>query len=86
MSPEQGRVAAVRAVHEGRLLAYPYVIGVSEGVRDGEPALLVFVTRQVPPTELAPGEILPEEIDGVPVRVVVAGQVEPQPQPGHEEA
>jgi hypothetical protein len=90
MSPEQGHLAAVRAAHEPRLLAYPHVIGVAEGVHDGQPALLVFVTRREPPTEPAAGEILPEEIDGVPVRIIVAGQVEPQrqpqPRPGHEEA
>lgn len=78
MSPEQGRVAAVRAAHEARLRSYPNVVGVGEGERDGVPAVLVFVTRLVPESELGAGEALPEEIDGVPVAVVPVGDVRPQ--------
>ena len=85
MSPEQGRVAAVRAAHERRLLARPNVVGVGEGTRHGEPALLVFVTHRIPAAGLEPGDALPEEIDGVPVKVVEVGDVRPQQPPRQEE-
>lgn len=81
MSPEQGRVAAVRAGQEARLLGYPNVVGVGEGLRGGTPALLVFVTHKVPAAQLAPAELLPDEIDGVPIDVVPVGEVRAQAQP-----
>lgn len=79
MSPEQGRVAAVQAAREAELLAYPNVVGVAQGMRGGEPALLVLVTRKLPAGELSPAATLPDEIDGVPIDVVPVGDVRTQP-------
>jgi hypothetical protein len=46
------------------------------------PALLVFVTHLVPDSELEPDEVLPGEVDGVPIKVVPLGDVRPQQQAG----
>jgi hypothetical protein len=78
-------VAAVQARHERELLRYPNVVGVATGTptRGGQPAsaepcLLVLVTRKLPPSELGPGELLPREIEGVPIDVVeTGGPIEP---------
>jgi hypothetical protein len=77
--------AAVRARHEASLLGYPNVVAVAEGVRTrrgrptGERCLVVYVSRKVPRPELRPNEVLPAEIEGVPVDVVEAGPVEALP-------
>lgn len=76
---------AVRVRREQELLRYPHVVGVATGVRHvggeptDEPAILVFVDRKVPESELSAAEVLPRELDGVPVDVVEAGAVQPLP-------
>jgi hypothetical protein len=78
-------IAAVQARHERELLRYPNVVGVAPGtcIRRGkpvdEPCLVVYVGRKVPKGRLRRGEILPTEIDGVPVDVVEVGRIEPLP-------
>jgi hypothetical protein len=75
--------AAVLARHESELLRYPNVVGAAVGVRmregkpTGEPCLVIYVERKVPESELAEGEALPREVDGVPVDVVPVGRVRP---------
>ncbi|MCS7178093.1 MAG: hypothetical protein RML46_03020 [Anaerolineae bacterium] len=55
------------------------VVGVGIGLRQrggqytGELALIVSVTQKVPPEELAPGDLIPKEIEGIPVDVQVVG-------------
>jgi hypothetical protein len=76
-------VAAVQARHERELLRYPNVVGVATGTptRGGQPAggpaLLVLVSRKVPASELGPDELLPRELEGVPVDVVETGAIKP---------
>ena len=73
-------VAAVQARHERELLRYPNVVGVATGTltRPGQPAgLLVLVSRKLPASELRSDELLPREIDGVPVDVVDTGPIRP---------
>jgi hypothetical protein len=76
-------VEAVRARHEQELLRFLHVVGVATGLRTrpgsptGEPAILVFVDRKVSESELSPDDVLPRELDGVPVDVVEAGAVRP---------
>jgi hypothetical protein len=72
-------VAAVQARHQHELLRYPNVVGVATGTptAHGPPGLMVLVSRKVPASELAPGELLPQEIEGVPVHVVETGQIKP---------
>ena len=80
---ESAKIAEVRARREGELLRYPHVVGVTDGIRTrqgkptGEHCLVVLVERKVPETELDRGDMLPREIDGVPVDVVEVGKIEP---------
>ncbi|MGH2545603.1 MAG: hypothetical protein ACRDHJ_01860 [Actinomycetota bacterium] len=75
--------AAVLARHESELLRYPNVVGAAVGVRTrggkptGEPCLVIYVERKVPQSELAEGETLPRQVEGVPVDVVPVGRVRP---------
>ena len=65
------------------LMRYPNVVGVSEGTRirggmpTGERCVVVYVERKVPRDKLSPDEVLPSEVDGVPVDVVEVGPIEP---------
>lgn len=78
---EEQRISAVQARHEDELLRYPNVVGVATGIRarkgrpTGERCLVVYVERKVPSAKLAEHEILPREIDGVPVDVVEVGKI-----------
>ena len=80
-----GRIAEIRARHEAELMRYPHVVGVGEGIctrngkPTGEPCLVVFVERKVPPSELAKDETLPRRIEGIPVDVVEVGRIEALP-------
>lgn len=75
------RVTSVRAAHEARLLRYPNVVAVADGIRTrdgqptGEPCIVVYVSRKVPRERLSPDEVLPEQLDGVGVDVVPVGEV-----------
>jgi hypothetical protein len=83
MHPEDARIAEVRARHEAELLRYPNVVGLATGMRmrrgapTDEPCLVVYVERKLPPDQLAAGEQLPAELDGVPIDVVETGRVQP---------
>jgi len=81
LDDDRGRkLSDVRARHEDELLRYPNVVGVATGTRTrrGEPTeeacLVVYVERKVPAESLASGELLPAEIEGVPVDVVATGR------------
>lgn len=73
------QVDAVLRKHEARLLAYPNVVAVASGQRmrrgrpSKQPCVTVYVERKVPRAELAPADVLPEEIEGIPVDVVESG-------------
>ncbi|MEU9393417.1 hypothetical protein AB0D86_25885 [Streptomyces sp. NPDC048324] len=69
-----------RSLHEGRLMGLPNVKGVGTG-RDeatGRDVIVVFVTRKVPRDRLRDEDVVPEELDGVPVRVLAIGEVSAQ--------
>ncbi|HET6856307.1 MAG TPA: hypothetical protein VFH94_04330 [Streptomyces sp.] len=69
-----------RDLHESRLLQLANVTGVGIG-RDehsGADMIVVFVTRKVPRDRLRTEDVVPSELDGVPVRVVAIGDVEAQ--------
>lgn len=75
---------AVKARHEARLMQKANVVGVGVGFRerDGkltdEIALVVNVTRKLPRNQLAPEDLIPNEIDGVPVDVYETGEIQAQ--------
>jgi hypothetical protein len=82
LDAEAGSRAAVRARHEARLLAYPNVVGVTEGTRmrkgrlTNEPVIAVLVSRKVPRKSLTKASLLPSHIDGIPIDVVEVGPIE----------
>lgn len=75
---------AVKARHEARLMQKANVVGVGVGFRerDGkltdEIALVVNVTRKLPRNQLAPEDLIPNEIEGVPVDVYETGEIRAQ--------
>ncbi|MFD3840129.1 hypothetical protein ACFWWC_28335 [Streptomyces sp. NPDC058642] len=69
-----------RSLHEGRLMSLPHVTGVGTGKDEhtGEDVIIVFVTRKVPRDRLRNEDVIPDELDGVPVRVLAIGEVSAQ--------
>ncbi len=59
------------------------IVGVSDGFRTkngvltSEPCVVVYVARKIPKDELDPEDVLPYEMDGVPIDVVESGIVNP---------
>jgi hypothetical protein len=66
-------IQQARRRHEDALLNMTNVTGVGTSTDDaGRDVIVVFVTRKVPSTHLAVGDV-PEQIEGFPVRVVEIG-------------
>lgn len=78
------RIQAVKAAHEAELMAKANVVGVGigfrhqRGTRTDDVVLVVMVNKKLPRGELASGDIIPTQIDGVPVDVQEVGQISPQ--------
>jgi hypothetical protein len=76
---EMARIRAVKDAHTEELMAKANVVGVGIGLRScggqltGQPAIIVSVTHKVPRSDLAEQDILPSELDGVPVDVQAIG-------------
>jgi hypothetical protein len=79
--PATRNVIAVKQAHEDELMAKANVLGVGVGLRQrrgqrgDEIALIVLVTRKVPAGQLDPSDVIPREIDGVPVDVQEVGDL-----------
>ena len=58
----------------------PNVTGVGTGKDEatGRDVIIVFVTRKVPRDRLRDEDVVPEELEGVPVRVLAIGEVSAQ--------
>jgi len=75
------RALRVKQAHQEELLGKANVLGVGVGLRQrggllGEQvALVVLVRRKLPVSELAADDVIPGEIDGVPVDVQEVGEV-----------
>lgn len=75
------RVAEVKRAYQDELLAKANVVGLGIGQRQkagqetGEPALVVMVTQKVPVSQLAPEDVIPRQIEGVPVDVQEVGEI-----------
>jgi hypothetical protein len=78
---ETARALNVKEKHEPELLGKANVLGVGVGFRrragrpTGEICLIVMVRRKRPAHELAAGDLIPAEIDGVPVDVHEVGEI-----------
>ncbi len=79
MQEAYAKALAVQRNYETNLLSYPNVVGVGVGLRQvngqqtGNVALVVMVNKKFPVEELKPKDILPREIEGVPVDVQEVG-------------
>lgn len=78
------RASAVRAAHQAELMAKANVVGVGVGYRrvagkqTDQVALVVMVTEKLPDWQLAEEDMIPTEIDGVPVDVQEVGRLSAQ--------
>ena len=75
------RARAVKQIHQAELMAKANVVGLGVGLRQqggvntDAVALVVMVRKKLPVTQLAPGDRIPAEIDGVPVDVQEVGEI-----------
>jgi tartrate dehydratase alpha subunit/fumarate hydratase class I-like protein len=76
------RAQAVKRAHEEELLQKPNVVGVGVGLRQlgGEitdtVAVVVMVRRKHPRAKLVTEDLIPVEIEGVPVDVQEIGEIQ----------
>lgn len=77
-------IQAVKNAHEKDLMGKANVVGVGIGLRQqggertNEMALVVMVRRKVPRSQLSPDDVIPNEIEGVPVDVQKVGTIKAQ--------
>jgi len=75
------KIRAVRRTYEDELMAKANVVGVGVGYRQrggertDELALVVMVNKKVPDALLAPEDIIPTSLEGVPVDVQEVGEI-----------
>ena len=75
------RVSSVKEAFKEDLLAKPNVIGVGVGLREREGeltdeiVLVVLVTKKLPRKEIKADDLIPTEIEGVPVDVQEVGEI-----------
>ena len=75
------KAQAVKDAYSAFLMSKPNVVGVglglhkAEGQRTGQVGLVVMVSRKVPKEMLAPEDVIPDQIDGVPVDVREVGEM-----------
>jgi len=74
----------IKSRYESELLRKPNVVGVGVGLRrckgrlTDQPAIVVSVSQKQPREELAPDEMIPNELDGMPVDVQAVGRLRAQ--------
>ncbi len=75
------RLRRVKTRHEGELMRKANVVGVGIGLRrrrgelTDEAAIVVSVTHKVPRSKLDPEDVVPRELDGVPVDIEAVGRL-----------
>jgi hypothetical protein len=85
--PALERARAISRAHSDALLAKPNVVGVGLGYLAGSPTeltLVVMVEQKIPLSALAEDEIVPSEIEGLPVEVREVGEVSAQGEVGKQ--
>ncbi|MFS8204490.1 hypothetical protein ACLVWQ_38185 [Streptomyces sp. CWNU-52B] len=58
-------------------LAHVSGVGTGRDEESGEDVIVVFVTRKIPREELRPEDVVPDELEGVPVRVLAMEPPDP---------
>jgi hypothetical protein len=77
-------IQSVKARYEADLMKKPNVVGIGIGMPmhhgqpEGDPALIVNVSRKIPAEELSPEDRIPSTLDGVRVCVEEIGVVKAQ--------
>lgn len=77
-------IQAVKKAHEKDLMRKENVVGVGIGLRQqggertNDMVLVVMVRKKVPRSQLSPDDVIPAEIEGVPVDVQVVGNIKAQ--------
>lgn len=76
------RAKDVKARHEQELMRQPGVVGVGIGLRQrrgqyhhDEVCIVITVRRKLAPADINPVELLPAELEGVPVDVQEVGDI-----------
>jgi hypothetical protein len=75
------KARAVKRTHESELMSKANVVGVGVGMREkggsrtDEVVLVVMVKEKLPFTLLAPEDVIPAQVDGVPVDVQEVGEL-----------
>lgn len=75
------RASQVKEQYSETLLGKPNVVGIGVGLREkggeysDEIALVVFVSKKVPSAEIDPADLIPNEIEGVPIDVQEIGEI-----------
>jgi hypothetical protein len=75
------RLRDVKDMYEAALMSKANVVGVGIGLRQregqstSEPAIIVSVTHKIPPSLVHPDDVIPSELDGVPVDVQEIGRL-----------
>jgi len=75
------RLRIIKAAHEADLMRKANVVGVGIGLRqrDGEltsePTIVVSVVHKAPLSQLAPDDVIPRELEGMPVDVQAVGKL-----------
>ena len=76
-------VRRIKEKYQEKLLRKANVVAVGIGHRrsdsgeSGEPAIIVSVTHQVPPCELAHHDLIPQDLEGVPIEIRSVGALHP---------
>ena len=78
------KAEAVKQTYEHMLLAKQNVVGVGVGLRQVQGvwtntiSLVVMVRKKLPASQLSPDDLIPAEIEGVPVDVQEVGELTAQ--------
>ncbi|MBT3314068.1 MAG: hypothetical protein HN390_05600 [Anaerolineae bacterium] len=78
------KIKAVKRKYEKMLLAKPNVVGVGigysfqKGWQTDKVAIVVMVSRKLPTNRLKPAELIPAEIEGIPIDVQEKGEIRSQ--------
>jgi hypothetical protein len=78
---ELERLRAVKAAHEAELMRKTNVVGVGIGFRrrngklTDDAVIVVSVKQKLPASQIAPNDVIPRELDGVPVDVQAVGEL-----------
>ncbi len=81
MQQAMEKARAVKQAHEAELMGMPNVVGVGVGLRQqggvtqDQVALVVLVRQKKPATLLTPEQVIPAELEGVPVDVQEVGDI-----------